>query len=97
MYSSSFYVPAIACKPPDKSPPVIALVIAAIKPARILKGSFSTSRVGNWLRNGLTTIQFIISMVMISGSFVVHQQMNYFRDKHLGFNQENIITIGYII
>ncbi|MCB0847389.1 MAG: FtsX-like permease family protein, partial [Bacteroidetes bacterium] len=72
-----------------------ALVIAAIQPARILKGSFSSSRGGNWLRNGLTTVQFVISMVMISGSFIVHQQMNYFRNKHLGFDQQNVINIGY--
>jgi putative ABC transport system permease protein len=72
-----------------------AMVIAAIQPARILKGSYKSSRGGNWLRNGLTTLQFIISMVMISGSVIVHQQMNYFRDKNLGFNQENIVTISY--
>lgn len=70
-----------------------ALVIAAIQPARILKGSFKNSKKGLWMRNGLTSIQFIISMIMISGSVLVHQQMNYFQNKNLGFDDENILII----
>lgn len=70
-----------------------ALVIAAIQPSWILKGSFKSSKKGAWLRNGLTTLQFVISIVMISGSILVHQQMEFFQTKQLGFDQENVLVI----
>ncbi len=70
-----------------------ALVISSYKPAKILKGTFSRSAQGHRLRNGLTTVQFIISTVMISGSVLVHQQMNYFKNKDLGFNVEDVLVI----
>ncbi len=70
-----------------------ALVIAAFKPARILKGAFKRTRQGVQLRNGLMTLQFIISMVMISGSVLIHQQMNYLRQKDLGFDKEEVVVI----
>lgn len=70
-----------------------ATVIASIQPSRILKGSFKSSKGGRWLRNGLTTLQFVISIIMISGSILVYQQMNYFQTKDLGFQQENVLII----
>ena len=70
-----------------------AIVIAAIQPSWILKGSFKSSKKGSFLRNGLTTLQFVISIVMISGSLLVHQQMSFFRNKNLGFEQENLLVL----
>ena len=71
-----------------------AMVIAAIEPSRILKGTFKHTKKGLLLRNGLTTLQFVISIIMISGSILVHQQMRFFRNKNLGFNQNNILVIN---
>ncbi|MEM7369596.1 MAG: ABC transporter permease [Bacteroidota bacterium] len=70
-----------------------ATVIAGIRPSRILQGTFKSGKRGRWLRNGLTTLQFVISIVMISGSILIYQQMRYFRSKDLGFNKENILVI----
>lgn len=70
-----------------------ALVISALQPSTVLKGSYKTSGKGVWLRNSLITLQFIISIVMISGSIIVDQQMRYLRNKNLGFNQENLLVV----
>lgn len=70
-----------------------ALVISALQPSRVLKGSYKTSGKGVWLRNGLITLQFIISIIMISGSIIVDQQMSFMRNKNLGFNQENLLVV----
>ncbi len=70
-----------------------ALVLARFKPVKILKGSFKKTDEGVRLRNGLMTVQFVISMVLITGSVLIHQQMNYFREKDLGFEKENIMVI----
>lgn len=70
-----------------------ALVISALQPSKVLKGSYKSSGKGVWLRNSLITLQFIISIVMISGSIIVDQQMRFMRNKNLGFNQENLLVI----
>ncbi len=70
-----------------------AMIMASLQPARILKGAFMHNRKGHWLRNGLTTLQFVISMIMIAGAVIVQQQMTFFQQKNLGFDQENIIVI----
>lgn len=70
-----------------------ALTISALLPSRVLKGSFKTSSKGVWLRNALTMVQFLISIVMISGSVVAFRQMDYLRNKNLGFDQENLLIV----
>lgn len=70
-----------------------ASIIAAIQPSRILKGTFKSGKRGLRLRNGLTTLQFVISIIMIAGSILVHKQMEYFKNKDLGFELENVMII----
>ncbi len=71
-----------------------ALAISAMKPSRVLKGSFKTSDKGVWLRNVLITFQFLISIIMISGSFVTARQMRFLQNKDLGFDKENLLIIN---
>lgn len=70
-----------------------ALVISALQPSKVLKGSYKNSSKGIWLRNGLIILQFVISIFMISGSIIVSQQMNYMTDKDLGFNKNNLMVV----
>jgi len=72
-----------------------AFVLSGYKPVAALKNkvnSHNTSSV--FLREGLVTFQFIISQVLIIGTIVVAQQMNYFREKPLGFNKDYVVTAG---
>jgi len=70
-----------------------ALVISALQPSSVLKGSYKNSGKGVWLRNSLIITQFVISIFMISGSIIVSQQMDYLVNKNLGFDKENILVI----
>ncbi|MFY0687349.1 MAG: ABC transporter permease [Cyclobacteriaceae bacterium] len=70
-----------------------AISISSMMPTRVLKGSFKTSSNGVWLRNSLITFQFLISIVMISGSIIADRQMSYLQDKNLGFNKDNLLII----
>ncbi|WP_420385202.1 ABC transporter permease [Roseivirga sp.] len=70
-----------------------ALVISGINPAKVLKGNYKSSGKGVWLRNSLITLQFIVSIIMISGSIVISSQMNYLSTKDLGFNKSNLLLI----
>lgn len=70
-----------------------ALVISALQPSKVLKGSYKNSSKGIWLRNSLIILQFVISIFMISGSIIVSQQMTYMVEKDLGFNKNNLLVL----
>ncbi len=70
-----------------------AFVISALQPSRVLKGAFRSSSKGQLLRNALIVFQFLISVVMISGSIIADQQMSYLQNKDLGFNKESLMVI----
>ena len=70
-----------------------ALVISAMDPTTVLKGAFKSSPRGVWLRNSLVVFQFAISMMLISGTLVAGQQLDYIRTKQLGFDKENVLVV----
>lgn len=82
---------------------VITVVFAGIFPAlyianfdvlKVLKGNFSRSKKGIWLRNGMLIFQFTIASFFIVGSYIVHQQVNFMMDKDLGFNGSQVLDIS---
>lgn len=75
-----------------------AFVLSNFKPITVLKGKFSGSNSGNNLRKGLVTFQFLASVVLITGTFVVYKQMDFMQSQNLGvnINQKMIIkTPGF--
>lgn len=72
-----------------------ALYVANFEALKVLKGNFSRSKSGVWLRNGMLVIQFTIATLFIVGSYVVYQQVNYMSNKDLGFNGEQVMKITY--
>lgn len=81
---------------------VITILAAGIFPAiyvsnfdtlKVLKGNFTRSKNGVWLRNGMLIFQFAIATFFIIGSNIVYQQVKYLNDKDLGFKGDQLITI----
>ncbi|MGI9526620.1 MAG: ABC transporter permease [Weeksellaceae bacterium] len=72
-----------------------ALYISNFKPIATLKGNFSRSKNGIWLRNTILSLQIIISSFFIIGGIIIHLQVNYIMNKDLGFNGEQIINIYF--
>ncbi len=71
-----------------------ALVLSQFKPVIVLKGKFRNSKGGILLRKGLVVAQFAVSIVMIAGTFIVIEQVNYMRNKDKGFDIENVIGLS---
>jgi putative ABC transport system permease protein len=72
-----------------------AFYISALKPVQVLKGKFQSSSRGSALRNGLVIFQFTISIILISATLVVYDQLNYVQTKSLGFEKENLLLINH--
>ncbi len=70
-----------------------AFVLSNFKPIEVLKGKFSSSSKGNLLRKGLVTFQFLASVVLITGTFVVYKQMNFLQSQDLGVSIEQTMVI----
>ena len=70
-----------------------AFVLSGFNPVVVMKGNFTGNKSGNWLRNGLVIFQFSISIVLIVGTLVVRQQMQYLQSKSLGFDKEQMLVV----
>ncbi len=70
-----------------------AFFLSRLQAIRVLKGGAEKlARISN-LRRALVVLQFILSVVMMIATLVVYQQMNYVRNKHLGFDREHLVVI----
>jgi len=70
-----------------------AFALSSINPIIVMKGNFSSNTKGAWLRNGLVVFQFFISIVLIVGTMVVTEQMQYMQNKSLGYDKEHVLVI----
>ncbi|MFC5410243.1 ABC transporter permease [Larkinella bovis] len=74
-----------------------AFFLSRFRPIRALKTASEPGRVRSgrvWLRQGLVVFQFSISLILAVGVLIIYRQMNYFRQKDLGFSREALVTIG---
>lgn len=70
-----------------------ALVMSSFKPIAILRGRMQTSGRGIVLRKMLVVFQFSASLVLIAGTFVVYTQIDYMKEKDLGMNIDQVMSI----
>lgn len=70
-----------------------AFVLSNFKPIAVLKGKFASSSSGNNLRKALVTFQFLASVVLITGTFVVYKQMSYLQSQDLGVSINQTMVI----
>ncbi len=63
-----------------------AFVLSSFKPILVLKGKYSSSKKGIILRKSLVIGQFAITVVLITGSFVVYKQIKFMNGQKLGVN-----------
>lgn len=70
-----------------------AFVLSNFTPSEVLKENIYSFKTGLSLRKFLITAQFLITTVLIIGTLFVTEQMNYIKDKNLGFDKENVLIL----
>lgn len=70
-----------------------AFVLSGFNPVVVMKGNFSSSSSGSWMRNGLVVFQFTISIVLIVSTIIVQRQLAYIQSASLGYSKENAVVI----
>ncbi|KFC21748.1 ABC transporter permease [Chryseobacterium sp. FH1] len=72
-----------------------ATYLSNFKPINTLKGNFSRSKHGVWLRNSILTLQLVISSFFIICSLIIHSQVDFMMKKDLGFKGNQVIQIDF--
>lgn len=70
-----------------------ALYLSNFKSSEVLKGNFSRSKSGVYLRQAMLSIQFLISGFFLIGVFVIYSQIDFMMKKDIGFNKDHILVI----
>ncbi len=70
-----------------------AFRMASFEPVSVLKGKNQSGAGGRRFRNILVVFQFATSIILFIGTIVIHNQLNYFQNKELGFDQEHVLVI----
>ena len=71
-----------------------ALVLSRISPAAIFRTASDTSAAS--LRKALVVAQFSIAILMMIGTAVVYQQLEFMRNKYLGFDREHVVIMPHL-
>lgn len=70
-----------------------AFYLTAYQPIAVLKGAIASGVKNSRLRNVLVVFQFCVSIILIAGTIIVYQQLQYVQNRNLGFQKEQILVI----
>ena len=73
-----------------------AFILSGYHPVTVLKGIFKNSGKGLWLRKGLIVGQFATSILLISGTIIIYQQVQFMRDQNLGADIKRTVVLNGI-
>jgi len=71
--------------------PVLAL--SSFQPVAVLKGKLGSSAKGINLRKVLVVFQFVMAFFLITGTFVVFNQISFMKNQELGFSKEQTLVV----
>lgn len=71
-----------------------AVALSGFKPAGILKGRLRSSPYGNYARKGMVLVQFVASIVLIVGTGVIYNQLQFLQNSPLGVNIDQVLVVS---
>jgi putative ABC transport system permease protein len=70
-----------------------ALYLSSFQPVKVLKGAFKAGRFSSLPRKVLVVLQFTISIALIIGTVVVYNQIQYTRNRPIGYDRNGLMMI----
>lgn len=71
-----------------------AFYLSAFSPVRTLKGNLKSGKNATLPRKILVVLQFGFAILLMISTVVIYQQIELVKDRDLGYQQENLITIA---
>ncbi|HVU93860.1 MAG TPA: ABC transporter permease [Puia sp.] len=70
-----------------------ALYLSSFQSIKVLRGVFRVGRLAALPRKILVVVQFTVSIAMIIGTIIVFRQVQYAKDRPIGYDKNGLVTI----
>ncbi len=70
-----------------------AFYLSSFKAIKVLKGTFKAGRYAAIPRKVLVVLQFTVSVTLIIGTIIVYQQIQFAKNRPVGYSRDNLITL----
>jgi ABC-type antimicrobial peptide transport system permease subunit len=70
-----------------------ALYLSSFQPVKVLKGTFRVGRLASVPRKVLVVLQFTVSVTLIIGTIVVFRQVEFAKDRPIGYDRNGLINV----
>ncbi len=71
-----------------------ALYLSSFQPLKVLKGTFRVGRFASIPRKVLVVTQFTVSVMLIIGTIIVYQQIQFAKSRPIGYTQNGLINLA---
>lgn len=71
-----------------------ALYLSSFQPLKVLKGTFKVGKSASIPRRVLVVLQFTVSVMLIIGTIIVYQQIQYAKDRPIGYTRSGLINMN---
>ncbi len=70
-----------------------AILLSSFQPVKVLRASkiATGSSRSPILRRGLVVLQFFLSIILMIGTFIIYQQLDFIKNRELGFDKSQIV------
>ena len=67
--------------------------LSRFSPVEIIKGKLSKGSKGGRLRSVLVVFQFASSIILITGTIIIYNQLNFIQNKNLGYQKDQVLIV----
>ena len=72
-----------------------AFYLSAFRVIKVIKGNFTNEISATGIRRSLVVFQFVLSIVLITGIIIIYSQLNYIKNKDLGFDKDQRLIFTF--
>ena len=72
-----------------------AFYLSAFQAIKVIKGNFTNHVSAAGIRRSLVVFQFVLSIVLISSIIIIYSQLNYIKNKDLGFDKNQKLIFSF--
>lgn len=72
-----------------------AFYLSAFRAIKVIKGDFTNHVSAAGIRRGLVVFQFVLSITLITGIIIIYAQLNYVKNKDLGFDRNQKLIFSF--
>jgi len=72
-----------------------AFYLSAFQAIKVMKGNFTNQVSASGIRRSLVVFQFFLSIVLITSIIIIYSQLNYIKNKDLGFDKNQKLILSF--